>query len=86
MYHGNYEFYKKRVTQGLTFVIVIYAVNRQTRNFSVRKVLYVNNQIIQKKEKIQVLKNNDNKNSKIFIPNINNLEDWTIMDKAIKSH
>ena len=86
MYHGNYDFYRKRVSQGLTFVIVIYAVNRQTKNFHVRKVLYINNQIIQKEEKIKVLKNNDNKNSKIIIPNINKLDDWNILINTIEAH
>lgn len=86
MYHGNYNFYKKRVSQGLTFVVVIYAVNRITKNFTIRKVIYVNNKQIRDMKDIQVVKNNEGKNSKIFIPNINILQNWDIMDKSIEAH
>ena len=87
MYHGNFNYYKKRVSQGLTFVIVIYAVNRITKQFHIRKVLYAKNEQIKKGKEIKVLKNIDGKNSKIFIPNINRLESWNILDKSnIKVH
>lgn len=82
MYHGNYNYYKKRVSQGLTFVIVIYAVNRITKQFHIRKVLYATNEQIKKSKAIKVVKNNEGKNSKIFIPNINILESWDILDKT----
>ena len=86
MYHGNFNFYKKRVNQGLTFVVVIYAVNRLTKAFNVRRVLYIENNVIKENKKINVIKNKDGKNSKIFIPNINKLKKWNIMENTIKSH
>ena len=86
MYHGNFNFYKKRVTQGLTFVIVIYAVNRRSKKFKIRKVLYINNKEIKNNTNIQVIKNIDSNNSKIIIPNIKKFENWNIIDKPITAH
>jgi hypothetical protein len=65
---------------------VIYAVNRITKNFTIRKVIYINNKQIRDMKDIQVIKNNDGKNSKIFIPNINILQNWDVMDKSIEAH
>jgi len=83
MYHGNYDFYKKRVSQGLTFVIVIYAVNRQTKKFYIRKVLYINNEQIKNNINIHVIKNNESNSSKILIPNIKKFMNWTIINKQL---
>ena len=79
MYHGNYDFYQKRVKQGLTFVFVIYSVDRKSKSFEIRRVYYVNNQEIKKNKIINVKKIDNNKNSKITISNIDHLEKWKIM-------
>lgn len=79
MFHGNYNFYQQRVKQGLTFVFVIYSVDRRTKTFNIRKVLYVNNKKIKEKKQIQVLKTEHGTNSKILIPNTLLLDSWKII-------
>ncbi|VVU95515.1 hypothetical protein CPAV1605_1266 [seawater metagenome] len=79
MFHGNYNFYQQRVEQGLTFVFVVYAVDRRTKTFNVRKVFYVDNKKIKAKKQIQVRKIENGNNSKIFIPNTHVLESWKVL-------
>ena len=86
MFHGNYDYYKKRVSQGLTFVILIYAVDRPTKEVKVRKVIYIKNNEIRKNQDIKVVKNESSNNSKIIIPDIKKFNNWKILDTTIKVH
>lgn len=79
MYHGNFEYYQKRVDQGLTFVFVIYSVDRKSKSFDIRRVYYVDNNSIKNNKIITVKKLENTKNSKIIIPNTDYLEKWQIL-------
>ena len=81
MHHGNFNFYQQRVEQGLTFVFVIYSVDRRTKTFKVRKVFYVNNEKIKKGLVSQVKKSENGNSSKIFIPDTKYIESWNIIPK-----
>ena len=76
MYHGNYNCYYKRFNEGLTFVFIIYSVNRRKKSFNIRKVYYVSNDEI-KKNVIKVVKTRNNL-SRIIVPNISSLKSWRI--------
>jgi len=67
--HGNFIKYEERKTENLDFVIVIYGVNRKSKTFFVRKILYIPNKDLNNSKKISVVKNNNS--SIIYIPNIN---------------
>lgn len=44
--HGNYFDYLARQRDGLDFIIIIYKVNRSTKNIEIRKLLHVPHEII----------------------------------------
>jgi hypothetical protein len=81
MHHGNFNFYQQRVQQGLTFVFVIYSVDRRTKTFNVRKVFYVDNDKIKKGKVVQVRRVEYCNSSRIFIPNTKNIDSWKIIQK-----
>ena len=93
MPHGSYVKFKKRVDQGISFVFVIYEVDRKIKKFSIRKVLFASHEDIIENEKVIVndnsLKSNVNSksssprsptknNSTIFVPDINKLKSWNL--------
>jgi hypothetical protein len=70
--HGNYKDYNLRQSKGLDFIIVIYSVNRIKKNILLREILYLNNDIIKKKNIINVEKRPSSPLSLIKIKNKNN--------------
>lgn len=70
--HGNYKDYNLRQSKGLDFIIVIYSVNRVKKNILLREILYLNNDIIKKKDVINVEKRPSSPLSFIKIKNKNN--------------
>ena len=90
MPHGSFSKFKKRVDQGISFVFVIYEVDRRKKKFTIRKVLFASHDEIIDNKKVIVDLNNVNKsasptspnrknnNSMIKVPNINKLNSWNL--------
>ena len=70
--HGNFKDYNLRQSKGLDFIIVIYSVNRIKKNILLREILYLNNDIIKKKDVFNVEKRPSSPLSFIKIKNKNN--------------
>lgn len=66
--HGNYFDYIARQESGLDFIVIIYGVDRHTKIITIRKILYVPNEIILKKTHFKVLKKRDSTLSDVIIP------------------
>ena len=69
--HGNYSDYNKRQEFGLDFIIVIYSVNRVKKEINIRKVLYMNDNIIKNGDVVKVERRESSNLSTIKINNIN---------------
>ena len=93
MPHGSYIKFKKRVDQGISFVFVIYEVDRKKKKFTIRKVLFASHDEILNNKKVIVDTNQyinrssnsspmspkkNNNNSIIKVPNINELDSWNL--------
>jgi hypothetical protein len=70
--HGNFKEYIVRQKNGLDFIIVIYSVNRIHKNIKLREILYLNNDIIKKRNIFNVEKRPSSPLSFIKIKNKNN--------------
>lgn len=68
--HGNFNEYFERQKSGLDFIIVIYSVNRIKKVINIRKVLYMNDEIIKVGDVVKVLKRVDSPLSMIKIDDI----------------
>ena len=76
LHHGSFKHYEKRQENGLDFVVIIYRVNRSSKEVFIREIMYFRNEQIKNKD-IFVVKPNDNSQlSKIYI---NNREDPRII-------
>jgi len=52
--HGNYYDFNYRVNhQDLSIFLIVYGVNRKTKEITLRKVLYLPNEILRDKEKVE---------------------------------
>jgi hypothetical protein len=69
--HGNFSEYFERQKSGLDFIIVIYSVNRVKKEINIRKVLYMNDNIIKNGEVVKVERRDSSNLSTIKINNIN---------------
>lgn len=69
--HGNFSEYFERQKTGLDFIIVIYSVNRVKKLINIRKVLYMNDNIIKDGDVIKITKRVNSPLSTIKIDNIN---------------
>jgi hypothetical protein len=69
--HGNFSEYFERQKTGLDFIIVIYSVNRIKKMINIRKILYMNDDIIKDGDIIKVTRRVDSSLSTIKIDNIN---------------
>ena len=81
MPHGSYDKFLKRVNDGISFVFVIYEVNRKQKQFSIRKVLFASHDDIISNEHVLVNNNNissTKNNSLIIVPDINKLKSWNL--------
>lgn len=76
--HGNFSKYEKRVKENLDLIIVIYGVDRKSKTFFVRKVLYIPNKELINESKIKVKQNENSFSSQICIPDINIFRQLTL--------
>ena len=58
--HGSYNNYIKRLTEKLNLFVIIYGVDRKTKNIYIREVLYANNSLLLNNNIIEVKRNNNN--------------------------
>jgi len=69
--HGNFSEYFERQKTGLDFIIVIYSVDRIKKMINIRKILYMNDDIIKDGDIIKVTRRENSPLSTIKIDNIN---------------
>lgn len=69
--HGSFEHYKKRQNNGLDFAIIIYGINRVTKEIIIREIMYFLNEVINT-EIIKIVPNKKSQLSKIIIPDREN--------------
>lgn len=68
LHHGSYEHYMNRQNNGLDFAIIIYGINRVSKEIKVREIMYFLNEVMNT-EIIKVVPNKKSQLSKIIIPN-----------------
>ncbi len=57
--HGSYSNYITRLSEKLNLFVIIYGVDRITKNIYIREVLYANNSLLLNTNVIDVIKNNN---------------------------
>ena len=57
--HGNYNLYKKRQSNGLDFIVVMYSVNRIKKSIMIKKVFHIPHKDIINNNNFQVEKKNN---------------------------
>lgn len=68
--HGSFEHYKNRQNNGLDFAIIIYGINRISKEIIIREIMYFLSEVMNTNI-IKVLPNKNSQLSKIIIPNKN---------------
>jgi len=81
--HGSYINYINRLTEKLNLFVVIYGVDRLTKNIYIREVLYANNSLLLNTSVINVKKNNNC--STIMIKHKNKLQKLDFKRNTIMS-
>jgi hypothetical protein len=71
--HGNYNDYINRQKNGLDIMLILYSVCRKTKVIKIRHVFYVNNEDINKKKYIEVVKKPNSSLSEILVEDHNKL-------------
>ena len=83
MKHGTYKHYKKMSKNQLSFVFVIYKVNRIDKSYQIRQVLYASNDKLTNGY-VRVVKNCNNHLSTIHIDDSRKLERWWVKNISRK--
>jgi hypothetical protein len=80
--HGNYEYYIDRQNKELDFLILIYKVNRQTKDIIIRKVFHVSDYEIRNNNNFIIKPDNDYYHCNIIINNHNLFQE----NKKVKNY
>lgn len=67
--HGSWIDYKKRLTEGLNLIVIIYGVNRKNKTIFIKEILYANNDDLLNDNIIEVEQRPCSTLSTIFIKN-----------------
>jgi hypothetical protein len=80
--HGNYDYYLDRQEEVLDFFILIYKVNRQTKEIIIRKVFHVSDNDIRNYNNFIIKPDDDNYHCNIIINNHNLFQE----NKKVKNY
>ena len=69
--HGSYSKFLHRLNKGLNLIVIIYGVDRKSKTFNIKEILYAPNCIFKNKDIVNITKNKDNNFSNIFIKDKN---------------
>jgi transcription elongation factor Elf1 len=76
--HGNYNKFIDRKSEGLDMIILIYGVDRRSKTYFVRRVLYIDNDNLHDTSIIRIERNSGVESSQIIIPDINNIVELSV--------
>lgn len=80
--HGNYDYYLDRQEEELDFLILIYKVNRKTKDIIIRKVFHVTNNDIKNSNNFIIEPDEDYYHCNIIINNHNYFQE----NKSVKNY